>query len=49
MTDVAAVKRIRDSQSTVQGLPGVQRLIFTCMTVPECRQKFSPRPTAPPS
>lgn len=50
MTDVAAVRKIRDSQSAVNGLPGVQKLIFPCMTVPECRQRFSPRPTtAPPS
>jgi hypothetical protein len=49
MTDLAAVRRIHGSQSTVTGLPGVQEVVFPCMTAPECRQKYSRPPTAPPS
>jgi cell division transport system permease protein len=49
MTDIAAVQRIRDNESTVKNLPGVQDVIFPCTTVRECREQHSPRPTASPS
>jgi cell division transport system permease protein len=49
MTDIAAVRKTRDNQAAVKGLPGVQDVIFTCLTVPECRAMVSPRPTAPPT
>lgn len=49
MTNIAAVQKVRDTQSTVQNLPGVQEVVFACTTVPECRAKFSRRPSAPPS
>ena len=49
MTDLAAVRKIRGSQGTVTGLPGVQDVVFPCMTAPECRQKYTHPPTAPPS
>jgi cell division transport system permease protein len=49
MTDIAAVQEVRDDDSTVKTLPGVQEVIFPCTTVPECRAKYTPRPTAPPS
>jgi cell division transport system permease protein len=49
MTDIAAVQKVRDDESTVKNLPGVRDVVFTCTTVQECREKYSPRPTAPPS
>ena len=49
MTNIAAVRKVRDNDSTVKNLPGVQDVIFTCTTVQECREKYSSRPTAPPS
>lgn len=49
MTDIAAVQKVRDDQSALQNLPGVQEVVFVCTTVPECREKYSPKPTAPPS
>lgn len=49
MTDIAAVRKARDSESTLKSLPGVQDVVFPCTTVAECREKHSPRPTAPPS
>jgi cell division protein FtsX len=49
MTDIAAVRKVRDNEGTVKDLPGVRELVFTCTTVAECREKFSPKPTAPPS
>jgi cell division transport system permease protein len=49
MTDVAAVRKVRDQQETVKRLPGVRTLAFPCLTPDECRQRFSPRPAATPS
>ncbi|MGX6603472.1 permease-like cell division protein FtsX [Micromonosporaceae bacterium Da 78-11] len=49
MTDIAAVQRLRDDVDPIKNLPGVQDVSFVCTTVAECREKFSPRPTAPPS
>lgn len=49
MVDNAAVQRARDDAGTVKNLPGVQDVVFRCTTVPECRAKYSPRPTASPS
>lgn len=45
MTDIAAVRKVRDDQAAVKGLPGVQEVFFTCLTVPECRARVSPQPT----
>lgn len=49
MTALAAVQQVRNNQGTLIALHGVQKLIFPCMTVSECRQKFPPRPTTPPT
>ncbi|MEU4220456.1 permease-like cell division protein FtsX [Actinoplanes sp. NPDC026623] len=49
MSDIAAVRKVRDTKSTVQSLPGVQDVTFPCLTVRECREMHSPKPTAPPS
>jgi cell division transport system permease protein len=49
MTDIAAVRKVRDNESTVRDLPGVEDVTFPCTTVRECRETHSPRPTASPS
>jgi cell division transport system permease protein len=49
MTNFAAVRKIRDSNTTVAKLPGVQRVIYPCTTVPECRTKFANHPVTLPS
>lgn len=49
MTDIAAVRKIHDNQAAVTDLPGVNDVFFTCLTVPECRAKFSPQPSSPPA
>ncbi|WP_328473116.1 permease-like cell division protein FtsX [Actinoplanes sp. NBC_00393] len=48
MTDIAAVRKVRD-EGVVKNLPGVRDVVVACTTVQECREKYSPRPTAPPS
>jgi cell division transport system permease protein len=48
MTDIAAVRKLRDDERPVKSLPGVDQLVFTCLTVPECKAKYSPKPTAAP-
>jgi FtsX-like permease family protein len=49
MTDIAAVRKLRDDERPVKSLSGVDQLVFTCLTVAECKDKYSPKPTAPPS
>lgn len=49
MTDIAAVRKARDNKAAVRDLPGVQEVVFTCLTVPECRKLASPQPTASPT
>ena len=44
MTDIAAVRKVRDDQAALKALPGVQEVVFTCLTVPECRAKYSAPP-----
>ena len=46
MTDIAAVRKARDDQAALKALPGVQEVVFTCLTVVECRKLASPHPTA---
>jgi hypothetical protein len=49
MTDITAVRKVRDAQDPVKSLPGVDQLVFACLTVAECKDRHSPKPTAPPS
>jgi cell division transport system permease protein len=49
MTDIAAVRSARKDEIQLKSLPGVQEVVFPCTTVRECREKRSPKPTAPPS
>ena len=49
MTDIAAVRNARKDEITLKSLQGVQEVVFPCTTVRECREKHSPKPTAPPS
>ena len=49
MKDITAVRSLRDDDRAVRDLPGVDRVVFPCTTPVECRQKYQPKPTAPPS
>ncbi|GAA3918570.1 permease-like cell division protein FtsX [Actinoplanes auranticolor] len=49
MTDITAVRKVRDAQAPVKNLPGVDQLVFACLTVAECKDRYSPKPTASPS
>ena len=49
MTDIASVRKIREDESQVTSLPGVEEVSFPCTTVRECREMHSPKPTAAPS
>ncbi|AEV86786.1 hypothetical protein ACWT_5768 [Actinoplanes sp. SE50] len=48
MSDIAAVRQIRD-EGTVGKLPGVERAVFTCLDVQECKKMSTPGPTGSPS
>lgn len=48
MTDIAAVRKIRD-EGAVGKLPGVDRPVFTCLDVEECKKRYAPRPSGSPS
>jgi cell division transport system permease protein len=47
-TDVAAIRKIRD-EGTVSKLPGVNKPVFTCLDVEECKRMYSPRPSGSPA
>jgi cell division transport system permease protein len=51
LTGTKAARQIRDSplQDEIENLPGVDKILFSCLTVDECRKVYSPKPTPSPS
>lgn len=41
MTDLAAVRLVRDTDTTLKTMPGVRDIVYPCTTVPECRNRTS--------
>ncbi|WP_436534424.1 cell division protein FtsX [Actinoplanes sp. HUAS TT8] len=48
MADNAAIRKVR-AEDTVKNLPGVNKTVFTCTTVQECREFYAKKPSPQPS
>lgn len=44
MADNAAIRKVRDGGAPDK-LPGVQKVVYTCLTLDECKRLYAPQPS----